>query len=258
MFKKTGKSILTGSAILLVLAATSAPALALDTLELFDPGLSEFRFSLSLSGVGWDEGAVGGEVLLGIGITEWLSGQIIGTGEADQHLAGTAANLGFGIFSTPVETDNVGFDIGLNLVAGGNNRSFGDFTLAPFIEINLDSDPDMNGYGAWLVLEEALSGEGTQVKPVTNFLVGAYYVVREGHEFLMAFDVAFNHRNDPATSGEHDTAVGGITLGYNSVLTNSVQLISEILFDIPQDNTAAGIDEDFGFGFMLGFIADLP
>ena len=113
----------------------------------------------------------------------------------------------------------------------------------------------MNGYGAWLWMEEALSGEGTTLTPVTSMVFGGYYTFREGHQFLAAFDVAFNHRNGP---DEHKVDVGGITLGYNGEVTTNIELISEMVFDIPQDDSDRNIDEDFGFGLMLGFIATLP
>ncbi len=246
MANERGRSGLAGLAVLLLLAVSSAPALAVDSLELFDPGVSDFEFYLSLSGVGQDESAVGAETVLGIGITDCLSGQIFASGEANQYLEGAAAEFGFGIFGTPVDTDHLDLDTGLNVATGGG--AHGDFALAPFIEINLDSDPEMLGYGAYLVVEEALSGSGATIMPVTALTLGAYYTVKDGHQFLAAFDVTFNHRN----ADERNTDVGSIALGYNSALTDNIELITEVSFDIPQD------DDDFGAGFVIGFIAALP
>jgi hypothetical protein len=61
--------------------------------------------------------------------------------------------------------------------------------------------------------------------------------------------MSFNHN---ARAGERVTDVGGISLGYNVILADPLELITEVYFDIPQD------DENFGVDVMVGFIATLP
>lgn len=259
-------------AALLLSGLFNPSAFACDTLELFDPGVSDFEFYLSYLGACKDEPerGIGAEVLLGIGINSWLSGQIYASGEGNEALSEGTGAFGFGIFSTPLDTDHFDFDIGLNATVSGlgpgeespAGHSQAEFSLTPFIELNLDSDPDMNGYGFYVVVEETLGGRDESfidnlaqeirsftLTPGTALTLGSYYTVREGQQVFLCYDMAFNHRNG---EGERKTEVGGIALGYNGMLTEELEIISEVWFDIPQD------EEDFGFNFTLGFIATLP
>ena len=44
----------------------------------------------------------------------------------------------------------------------------------------------------------------------------------------------------------------GISLGYNVVVHDAIELVNQVYFDIPGD------DEAFSFGVMVGFIASPP
>ena len=103
MAVKSRNMMLLGLTLLFLLALTSSPVMALDTLEPYDPGLSDFEFYTALLGLGQPERTIRGDVLIGIGLNDWLSGHIYGAGEADQHLDGKGAEFGFGIFSTEGE-----------------------------------------------------------------------------------------------------------------------------------------------------------
>ena len=85
--------------------------------------------------------------------------------------------------------------------------------------------------------------------PVTALTIGGYYAIKEGHQLFLSYDMSFNHRH---LDGERETDIGGIALGYNAMLTDTIELITEINFDITQD------DEDFGADFLVGFITTLP
>ena len=260
------------AAVLMLSSLFCSSVSASDTLELFDPGVSDFEFYLSYIGACKEEPArgIGAEALLGIGINGWLSGQIYVSGEGNEALSEGTGAFGFGIFATPVDTDHFDFDIGLNATVAGlgpgeegsAGHSQAEFSLTPFIELNLDSDPEMNGYGFYVVVEETLGGRDESfvdnldqeirsftLTPGTALTLGSYYTVEEGHQAFLCYDMAFNHRN---AEGERGTDVGGIALGYNGMLTEEVEIISQVWFDIPQDN------EDFGIDFTIGFIATLP
>lgn len=244
-----------------------------DTLEPFDPGFSDFELFFSYSGAGKEEPERGlaAETLVGIGMADWLSGYLTLAGEANEKLSEGTGGFGFGVFATPLDTDHLDIDLGIDVALGGfgsgesneAGHSRAEFTFTPFLEINWDSDPDMNGFGAWLWVEHAIGGrddsivdelgEGIRdftVTSGTGLLVGAYYRFLERHEITVTYDMAFHH---DAPAGEHAFENGGPSLGYNvMVVPDRLELISEVRFDIPQGG------ERFGTDFLLGFIATFP
>jgi len=248
------------------------PAYALDTLECFDIGLSDFEAYASFVGVGRPEPdrGVSADVLLGIGILSRLSGQVYEGGEANQAFSEGSGFFGFSVFGTPVDTDHFDLDAGMHVTVGGlgngndgpAGHSVAEFTFTPFVELNLDSDPEMNGYGLFLVVEETLGGRdessyttlGEEIRdftlsPGTALLLAGYWRPAESHELLFGYDMEFLWQ---ALPGEKKVDVGGIRMGYNVILSDAVELITEVNFDIPQTG------EYFGVDFMVGILATLP
>ncbi len=249
--------------------------MALDTLEPFDIGVTDFEGYFAYIGAGKEELERGfnAEFLLGIGILSRLSGQLYGGADSNENLSEALGFFGFGIFGTPVDTNHFDLDLGVNFTIG-NLGAAGDgpaghaqaeFTVEPYLEMNLDSDPDMSGYGLFLVVEATLGGQdnsyippGTspadeirafRLTPGTGFLIAGYWRPAERHELLLGYDMYFNYN---ASAGERVTDVGGISLGYNVILLDPLELITEVYFDIPQE------DDNFGVDFFIGFIATLP
>jgi hypothetical protein len=245
---------------------------ALDTLECFDVGLSDFEAYASFEGVGKPEPdrGVSADVLLGIGITPWLSGQVFGGGQGNQTFSEGSGFFGFSVFGTPVDTDHFDLDAGMHVTVGGlgggtagpAGHSQAEFTFTPFVELNLDSDPDMNGYGVFLDVAETLGGRdesrftplGEELRdftltPGTALLLAGYWRPAEKHELLLGYDMAFEYQ---ALPGEKKIDIGGIALGYNVTLSDAVELITQVNFDLPQTG------EYFGVDFMVGILTTLP
>ncbi len=259
---------------ILLFCLAGSHALACDTLEGFEPGVSDYEFFLSAGGLGKTDGEqkIKAESLLGIGITDRLSGLFYVAGEGNMAYSEGTGQFGFGLFSTPWDTNHFDCDIGLNAtiagLGGGERHPLGhaqaEFTLTPFFELNLDSAPDMSGFGFYLVVEEVLSGRDDStldnmdreirrftLTPSTALTIGGYCSIQTNHQAYICFDLSCNHRNNK-TEDEGKTEIGGIALGYNGMLSEKVELITEVNFDIPQN------DEDFGIDFSIGFIAALP
>ncbi len=257
---------------------------AADTTETFDPGASDFEFYAGVDGIGKGkyEKTVSAEALLGYGLMERFSGYLAAGGEANERFGDGAGWVGLGIFGTPVDTDH--FDLDLMLDAG-----FGasDFSLAPSLELNIDLDPEMRTWGMYVRVSENFMGRDEtpdaepgeidcesvydtqsggrtivcaqqpdetadpkfELAPVTGVTVGTYYTISEKHQLLLEYDMAF--ANNPAKD-EEDTEIGGVALGYNVVLSDSIEMINQLFFDIPQDG------EDFSLGISLGIVATMP
>lgn len=258
------------AAVLLLLPYGAAHAG--DTLEPFDPGFSDFEFYLNYGGLGKaePERGLGAEGRVGVGITDWLSGYLILSGEANESLSEGAGAFALGLFATPLDTDHLDIDIGLDFTVGnlGNGvphpaeHARASIEFVPFMEINVDTDPEMNGFGAWLWVEHAFGGRddsrfddlGNEIRDFTltsgtALTLGAYYRFRERHEVNVTYDLAFDHTNP---EGERSFDNGGAALGYNVCVLDNLELISEVRFDVPQG------DEAFGVDFLLGFIATFP
>ncbi len=270
--KSEKRRIAKGLIGLVLLFSLARVAHAGDTLELWDLGVSDFELFLAYAGAGKNEPerGVGAETLLGIGITGWLSAYLSASGEANEELGEGTGAFGFGVFATALDTDHFDFDIGFDVTIGNlgpgeegpAGHSQADVGFTPFVELNLDSDPDLNGFGAYVFLEYGVGGRdesfldpmGEEVRDftitrTTNLTVGAYYTVCEGHQAFLSHDLAFNHTPE---AGDRHTEVGGVALGYNFfVVPDVLEIITEVNFDIPQDG------EDFGADFLLGFIATL-
>ncbi|HSW59609.1 MAG TPA: hypothetical protein VLJ60_02355 [bacterium] len=227
---------------------------AADTVETFDPGASNFEFYVGYDGIGLDknQGSFSAEAVAGFGITERFSALISLSGESNEYFANGSGNAGFGIFGTVVDTDFFDFDLFLNSGIGTDS-----FSLAPAIEINIDFKPDLELAGLYFRIEEVFAGrdESTDDKEKyafaaeTGLTAGFYYSINEKHQLLLEYDMAL--LNNPA--GDEDTVnIGGIALGYNAMIHENIELISQVYYDIPQN------DEKHSFGVSVGIIATLP
>lgn len=234
----------------------SARIHAADTVEPFDMGATDFELYAGIDGLGLDkyEKTVFGDVVLGYGILERLSGYFGTTLESNEYLAEGAVGFAFGMYGNVVDFNHVDVDLFLDF-SGGR----GDFAVTPSFEFNLDADPEMETVGVYLRGGVPLYGRnmsgGTDVAPEYEMAyqmdatLGAYVSPGNIHQLLLEFDAVF--RPD-AVDDERDMEVGGVALGYNVMLADNLELINQVYLDIPQSG------EDFALGVSTGFIATLP
>jgi hypothetical protein len=79
--------------------------------------------------------------------------------------------------------------------------------------------------------------------------VGAYWSLDERRQLLIEFDAtAHDHAEGPESGYE----VGGVAVGYNVMLHDTLELINQVRIDLPQSGEKAAT------GFMVGLIATLP
>jgi len=245
-----------------VALATVAPARAADTTEPFAPGLSDFEVYLAMEGLGRppEEAAVSGEVLLGLGFTPRFSGFVTLDGSADGALGAGAGGAGFGLLGTIVDRDHLDLDVFWSSLVSADS-----FSLCPALEINLDLAPDLSVAGLYLRAQEHLAGrEQAEARlapwvgelrgrhtlaPTTTLTAGAYWTVAARHQVLVEADVG-------VPNGVADDAAwldpGGVALGYNTLVTAAIELISEVRVDLPADGERASV------GILVGVIAAVP
>lgn len=236
---------------------------AVDTAEVYPPGASDLELYLGAEGLGGAEAeqAIWARGLAGIGVADRFSAYFTVSGQAEPHLADGSAGAGFGVFGTPLDSDHVDLDLLLDVGFGADA-----FRVTPAVEINFDLEPDLALWGVWLWLGEALSGRDDSIPddpftpmvnetatrntfaPVTELAVGTYITIAEGHQILFQYDMALSHNPDES---EGMLDVGGVAMGYNVLITESVEMINKIYCDI--DN----VYEPPSWGVSTGLIATL-
>jgi len=238
-------------AMLMVSALVIAPwsaAFGADTTEGFDPGASnlEIYFAYSGSGKHADERGVGTETLVGFGISDRFSALLVLSGEANDAMGEGDAGFSLGLLATPIDTENfdldVGFDVGIGSLGAGAphfGHNTGELLLFPWIEINIDSSNDLSGVGWYVLAGEVITGEDRT------------WIDKDGIE-QRSFKALYAAEIETGDEDRRATEVGRVSLGYNFLLSDNLEAITEVAYDIAQDG------EDPGFDFVVGLIATLP
>jgi len=248
-------------AVIAIFAMTIAGARAghaADTVETWDVGATDVDFYLGWDGAGLPaaEHMLSGELMLGYGIVERFSAYLGASLSADAIMTGASSEVFLGVFGTPVDTAHFDLDLFLDLRAGGMDST--GFTVAPAFEMNFDLDPDMQSWGAYVMVGFPIYGrQATQsaAEPASEAAcdveatIGTYLTLGGAHQLILSYDMFFRPR--PADD-ERPIEVGGVALGYNVVVHDAIELITEVSVGIPQG------DEPVAVGFVLGFIATVP
>ncbi len=235
-----------GLPVLAVLAVLLAPGIAraADTVETWDPGAVDVDFYLGYDGAGSPSRSVYGDIMVGYGIVEGFSAYLGTALTAPDSLAGGEPGLYLGVFGTLVDTDHVDFDLFLDLGATGDGMS--DLEVRPSLELNLDAAPDLRSFGTYVragVVAHSADDASRAVLDVT-LNPGAYVTLAGSHQLFVEYDMAF-------APSDGATEIGGFALGYNVVINDALELVTQVHADIPQADEVAAVS------FMAGFIATI-
>lgn len=109
------RAILCGAALTFLLPGPVARAA--DTVEPLEVGVSDFEFFAGSEGLGLkrDDVAIFSESLVGVGVTDRLSGYLAAGGQANGHFEEGGGTVSFGLYGAVIESEH--FD--LDLVATG-------------------------------------------------------------------------------------------------------------------------------------------
>jgi len=253
-------------AAVLTLASSAEAA---DTTETFDPGSVDIELYTGAHGLGLGTGeaTVVGETVLGVGIANRISAYARGAGSANERLEDGDGEAALGLFGTPIDTDHFDFDMGLDV-----GWTPGSALITPGVELNLDAAPDLALAGVYLRGEESLvtreepaadpsdrapaveaaeSASGKSVlAPSTLLTLGSYWTMVDGHQFLIEADAGVAHR---PSANEETFDLGGVALGYNCQVHQSIELISQVFVDVPiRDGEAVSA------GVSIGLIGTAP
>jgi len=229
------------------------PCYGADTIETWDKGAADFEVYLGADALGAavENQEINSVAVLGWGVAERFSAYMATGFTADSYLNNAEPELSLGFFGTPLESEHVDLDLGLNMSVGG--PGFSEATANPFFELNLDRQKEMDTWGAYLRGGAEIHGtppSGDSVERVIdlNITCGTYYCLHAGHQILLEYDFSFMEKTDP---GQGSFENGALALGYNVLLNESLELITEARLNIPRD------DEKITSGFFAGLIATL-
>ncbi len=239
---------------LLFITACTLSASAGDTIECYGMGTIDFEMYFTFDGANRTPSnqILGSQFMLGYGLTNRLSGYLGTTFSVNGNLVDSATENSVGLFTTPLDTDHLDLDILLDFSAHGNNQ----FTIGPGLELNWDAASELDSWGLYVRSGLAISGQGTAKGSVQTadiiLVLGCYGTLGQGHQLLLEFDGALEEQSSHLHTVEKEWSTGGWALGYNTTLSQTLELISQAYLEIPAGNDA------YSFGLMIGFIATIP
>ncbi len=230
-------------ALVLGAISFSETAAAIDTLENYAPGLSDAEAYVGTDGLG---GPPHGVTLahsagIGGGLTPRLSLFIGYEVTTNRQLAEAARGLSTTLYGTLLQRTHLSLDLGATLHTGDSAASF-----APFFEANWDSVPDQGAWGLFTHGGPCAEG-GEHIDWTWSQGFGGYVTAAEGHQLFTEWRTEFDLKRSPLIGQwQH----GGLFAGYNAMLVDNLELISEVGVNLPQDSGATA-------SAMVGFIASL-
>lgn len=230
---------------------------AADTVELYGVDEASAEFTMGFEGMRRVAGdrEVSNELLFGHGLGSRIAAYAGASFVPDQEFRIDGTEFFVGLMGAAVESDDFDVDLVLDLRALGGVGS--ELVFAPMIELNLDRDPSMQTWGAYLraglpMWRESIvraDGRTTREQRVDLALnPGCYLTLSERHQVLIEYatDVRLAEPDgDRAASSR-------IALGLNTRLSEPLEIITQLHVDLPDDGGRAEL------GAALGFVASLP
>lgn len=232
---------------------------ACDTTETWDDGATDLDFYVGFDGIGPKraERIIYSDIMLGYGLIKNFSAYLGTTLKGNEYLGNGQATIYLGIFGTPLDTSH--FDIDLFLDFSGSGTAFSELKITPSSELNFDLDPGQKPWGMYLRIGIPVYGYSVTLNTIDSierkiaFSIdlnpGTYLTIAKKHQLFLEYDMSIR----PSPINEECYAdIGEIAIGYNVKISECIELINQISFNIPQQ------DEPWSIDLMVGFISTLP
>ena len=232
-----------------------AKAVALDTEETYNLGFSNYEAYYGAIGLGRMPATVFMSGLAGVGIAPRFSAFAQVDLFASEHPGFEPSRFFLGFLSTPIDGKVVDLDVIASASIGipGFDRA----SVTPRFEINVDSKPDMSGFGLYTRLGfrifdsgEALPGEESipqysRAAVELVFTAGWYWTVAPpNHQILLQYNLATGVTR---RTGQPSTIVDVVGIGYNVVCHPKIEIITELLIALPDGSDAVSMGGSVGF-----------
>ena len=207
-----------------------SPALASDTVEAFDAGLSDLELYTGLAGVGLtaaeQEAGVAG--CAGLGVAPAFSLYLAASFATNGYFTSGSAAFELGAFATALDTEHLDLDLGFAV-----ERAGGSLAYFQWVEVNADLEPDLSLAGLYLRAHWGVFGEQQQGRNIAQLgvsaTIGAYVAITKRSQLLVELDGGW------LTDAEGDGGeLGEAHFGYNFQLLDNLELIHDLGIDIPQ------------------------
>jgi hypothetical protein len=240
------------SCFLLALIATQAHAT--DTIEAWDEGYWNLDAYVGYDGIGrgQENRALGTELMVGYGVTSSVAVSLGLTIAAMEAMKAAEAGTWLCVFYNALDTEHFDLDLATNLYAQGQGLSTLGFN--PFVELNLDSNNEMSGVGAYLRAGATLDGDADQGWQDTfgvglGFTLGGYVTLAGDHMLLLEAETEVN----PMAGGDETSArFSSVAVGYNLVLSGLAELITEVGMGLPTGGERLSGSVTIGAIFTIG------
>ena len=198
-----------------------------------------------------DDRSLGLEMMPGYGITDRLSVYLGVAVTALETMEAAEAGTYLGMFFTAVESEHFDLDIAADFFAEGPGLS--TFGFYPYLELNLDSNNEMSGLGAFARVGAALAGNGEEGWQDTfgvglEFTLGAYVTIASDHMLVLEVGA---EANPMAGDDEVSGRVSSTALGYNVVLSDLAELITEVGVGLPTGGEEISASVTLGVIFTI-------
>ena len=239
----------------------SGPAQAIDSVETWDSGATDVEFYTGLEDLALrpqSDTSLYADMLLGYGISDRLSAYLGLTLHADGQFMGNS-DLYQGLFSTLLDSEHFDLDLLLSFALQD-----GSFVVAPATELNFDMAADLQKAGLYLRFSLPCGAKEDAALPSlhlagftgavhADLTLGAYWTLPAQQQLLLEFKIG--HSLSGLAAQSHAIALPwsrAMALGYNKVLSDRLELISQV------EISAHQLQQAVRFAAMFGFIATLP
>jgi hypothetical protein len=224
----------------------SCSAFALDTMEPFAPGFSDAELYLGVENVGESRAQTtplfaGG---VGAGLTERLSLFVGYAANADGYLSQASHGVDVSLYGNLGTWGPWAFDLGATLAEGA-----GSLQAGPFLELNWDLTPEQTTAGLYLRGGPTAAGAGAAVDWNWEQGLGGYYTVGEDKQLFLEWGTGYDLGRTPA---QRAWQRGTLSLGFNWVVSDTLELITEAGVTLPRSSEASRCQAS------VGFVATLP
>jgi len=241
----TGRTLLSLGLVGMVIGSSSR-ANAVDTLEVYAPGLSDAEVYLGAERLGESKHETSTYASFGFGaglherLALYAGIDSVGNGALGEGSSGPNLLL----YATVIDSFPFALDLGAQL-----SESDGSLATGPLCEVNFDFAPGQALAGLFLHGGPVAVGQAEAVNWSFEGGLGGYLSVSERTQLLVEWVSSYDLGVSPASSA---MSHGALLFGVNSLVTENIELIHEFSLTLPDSGTDAGV------GAMLGFVASLP
>jgi hypothetical protein len=227
--------------LFLLIGLTSSSVFAVDTIEPFSIGLSDVEMYAGFESQGIDasENTFSTSTGIGAGLSDRWSFFLGFSGDTTGALDNGQTIFDMTLFWNLFSQSNWALDLGTTISHAEGNGAF-----APFFELNWDASPNQASWGLFAHGGPTGTGATGKVDWTFGLAAGGYITMMDGHQLLAEWAPEYDLGNDSSTQAWNN---GSLRMGYNFVISDEVEIISEVGYILPYHLNDGAITSTIGF-----------